>query len=102
MALSVEQITNQVNAFIVGLTLRQKITLVVGALLVAGTLWAFVTMLGKADYKTLYSGLSPSDAQTMTRRLTEKNIPYELSSDSTSIMVRADQLDKARLDMAAD
>jgi flagellar M-ring protein FliF len=102
MALNADQITNQLSAFLGGLTLRQKITLAGGAALVAGTLWAFVTMLGKADYKTLYSGLSPSDSQTLTRRLTEKNIPYELSSDSTSIRVPADQLDKARLDMAAE
>jgi flagellar M-ring protein FliF len=102
MALNADQITNQLTTFLGGLTLRQKITLVAGVALVAGTLWAFVTMLGKADSKTLYSGLSPSDAQTMAKRLTEKNIPFELSSDSTSIRVPADQLDKARLDMAAE
>jgi flagellar M-ring protein FliF len=102
MALNAEQVTSQLTAFIGGLTVRQKITLVAGVLLVAGTLWAFVTMLGKADYKTLYSGLSSSDAQTLTRRLTEKNIPFELSSDSTSIRVPADQLDRVRLDMAAE
>jgi len=101
MALNFDQISNQLQAFIGGLTIRQKVTLVAGVALVAGTLWAFVTMLGKADYKTLYSGLSPSDAATMTKRLTEKNIPYQLSSDSSSIMVRADELDKARLEMAA-
>ena len=102
MAVNAEQITNQLGAFLRGLTFRQKMTLVVGALLVAGTLWAFVTLLDKAEYKTLYSGLSTSDGQSLAHRLAEKNVPYELSSDGTSLSVPANQLDKARLDLAAE
>ena len=73
-----------------------------GGAAVAGTIWVFVTLLDKADYKTLYSGLSSNDAQSLSHRLSEKNIPYELASDGTSILVPADQLDKARLDLAAE
>ena len=102
MAVTPEQITNQLGTFVRGLTLRQKITLAAGVVVVAGTLWAFVALLGKADYKPLYSGLSPSDAQSLGRRLADKNIPYELTSDGTGIRVPADQLDKARLDMASE
>jgi flagellar M-ring protein FliF len=102
MALNVEQVTKQIAAFIRGLTTRQKIMIALGAAAVAATIWVFVTLLDKADYKTLYSGLSSSDAQSLSRRLSEKNIPYELASDGTSIRVPADQLDKARLDLAAE
>jgi flagellar M-ring protein FliF len=102
MALSAEQITNQVTAFARGLSLRQKLTIVIGAAAVAATIWVFVTLLNKADSKTLYSGLSPADAQSLAHRLGEKNIPYELASDGSSIRVPADQLDKVRLDMAAE
>ncbi len=102
MAVNAEQVTNQVAAFVRGLTSRQKITIALGAAAVAGTIWVFVTLLDKADYKTLYSGLSSSDAQSLSHRLSEKNIPYELASDGTSIRVPADQLDKARLDLAAE
>jgi len=102
MALNVEQITKQVGAFLRGLTMRQKVTLVLGAAAVAGTLWVFVALLGKAEYKPLYSGLSASDGQALARRLADKNIPYELSSDGTSVRVPADQLDKARLDVATE
>jgi flagellar M-ring protein FliF len=102
MAVNAEQVTNQIVAFVRGLTLRQKITIALGAAAVAGTIWVFVTLLDKADYKTLYSGLSSSDAQSLSHRLSEKNIPYELASDGTSIRVPADQLDKARLDLAAE
>jgi flagellar M-ring protein FliF len=102
MAVNAEQVTNQVAAFVRGLTLRQKMTIALGAAAVAGTIWVFVTLLDKADYKTLYSGLSSSDAQSLAHRLSEKNISYVLASDGTSISVPADQLDKARLDMAAE
>ena len=102
MALDAEQATKQIAAFVRGLTLRQKITMAVGAAAVAGTIWVLVTLLDKADYKPLYSGLSPSDAQSLSHRLSEKNIPFELASDGTRILVPADQLDKARLDLAAE
>ena len=102
MALKAEQVTKQIGALVRGLSARQKLTIALGAAAVAGTIWVFVTLLDKADYKTLYSGLSSSDAQSLSRRLSEKNIPYELASDGTSIRVPADQLDKARLDLAAE
>jgi flagellar M-ring protein FliF len=102
MALNAEQVTNQIAAFVKGLTTRQKITIGLGAAAVAATIWVFVLLLDKAEYKTLYSGLSPSDAQSLSHRLSEKNVPYELTSDGTGILVPADQLDKARLDLAAE
>ena len=92
---------SQVQAFLKGMTLRQKFVLVVSAALVVGTLWLFVQLIGKADYKPLYSGLTASEAQSIARRLSDKNIPYELSSDGTSLRVPASQLDAIRLDMAA-
>lgn len=102
MAVNVEQISKQVRTFIKGLSTRQKITLAAGAAAVAATIWIFVILLDRADYKMLYAGLSPADAQSLSQRLTEKNIPYQLSSDATTILVPADQLDKARLDLAAE
>jgi flagellar M-ring protein FliF len=102
MAANAEQVTSQITAFVRGLTARQKITMALGAAAVAGTIWVFVTLLDKADYKTLYSGLSSGDAQSLAHRLSEKNIAYQLSSDGTSILVPADQLDKVRLDVAAE
>lgn len=102
MAINSEQITKQVVTFVKGLSTRQKLTIVLGAGAVAATIAIFVALLDKADYKTLYSGLSSTDAQSISHRLSEKNIPYELSSDGASIQVPADQLDKARLDLAAE
>jgi flagellar M-ring protein FliF len=101
MAVNAEQISNQIVTFVKGLTLRQKILLGVAAAAVAATIWVFTVLFGKGEYRNLYSGLSSNDAQELSRRLSEKNIPYELSSDGASISVPADQLDKARLDLAS-
>src|ERR1035438_6198272 len=102
MALKAEEVTQQIATFVRGLTLRQKVTIALSACAVARPLGVFVALLAKADYKTLYSGLSSDDAQSTSQRLSAKNIPFQLSSDGTSILVPADQLDKARLDMAAE
>jgi flagellar M-ring protein FliF len=102
MALNAEQVTKQIVTFVRGLTLRQKITMAVGAAAVVATIWVFVALLDKADYKTLYSGLSSGDAQSLSHRLSEKNIPFQLGTDGASVLVPADQLDKVRLDMAAE
>ncbi len=65
------------------------------------TLYVFVQLIGKPDYKTLYSGLNPGDAQEITAALAAKKIPFEQSPDGTSILVPADKLDSARLEVAS-
>ena len=68
---------------------------------VAVTVWFFVRLIGKAEYTTLYSDMSPDEAQRVSLRLASQNIPYELSADGTQLSVPADRLDAVRLDMAS-
>src|SRR5581483_5091317 len=91
----------QIAQFAGGLTLRQRFWLLGGAILVAGTLAVFVWLIGKPKYASLYSGLRPADVQSLAARLAAKNIPYETSSDGSSILVPADKLDASRLETAA-
>ncbi len=91
----------QVEQFMRGLTIRQRMLLVGGAALVGGALWLFVWLLGKPKYTTLYSGLRPGDAQSLATRLGARGIPYELSPDGSSILVPAEQVDASRLETAA-
>ncbi|HTQ60206.1 MAG TPA: flagellar basal-body MS-ring/collar protein FliF [Candidatus Solibacter sp.] len=95
-----DKIQQQIIAFLKGLSTRQRITLTGSVVLVGGILWLFVYFLG-ADYKTLYSGMAPADAQSLAQRLGAENIAYQLSSDGTTVLVRSDQLDKARLAAAS-
>jgi len=96
-----EKIQQQIIAFLKGLSVWQRATLVGSVLLVAGILWLFVYLLGGGDYRTLYSGMSPADAQSLAQRLNGENISYQLSNEGTAVLVRSDQLDKARLETAS-
>jgi len=91
-----------IRVFLKALTPGQRLTLGGSAVLVAGTIWLFVHFLAAAQYKVLSSGMAPADAQELARRLAGQNIPYQLSPDSTTVLVRGEQLDRARLETASD
>ena len=95
------QALTQAGNLLSGLTLRQRMLLAGGAVLVGATLWVFVTLLAKPKYVTLYSGLKPGEAQDLGARLAAKNISYQLSPDGTSLLVPSDQLDASRLETAS-
>ena len=96
-----DKIQQQILAFFKGLTFRQSVILGGSVVLVAGTLWLFVHFLDAGDYKTLYSGMAPADAQALAQKLVSQNIVYQISPDGTAVLVRGDQLDKARLETAS-
>jgi flagellar M-ring protein FliF len=96
-----DKIQQQIVAFLKGLSVWQRVTLAGSVVLVAGILWLFVYLLGGGDYKPLYTGMAPADVQALAQRLGAENISYQLSSDGTAVLVRSDQLDKARLQTAS-
>ncbi len=97
-----DKILKQIEAFLRGLSARQWVLLVVSAALLVGVIALFVRLTQAPDFKPLYSGLSPADAQTVAQSLTAKQIPYQLSTDNTTISVPVDQLDKTRLALATE
>lgn len=99
--MTLAQMARQGREFVLRLTPRQRWVLGGGTALVALTLAVFVSLLSKPEYKTLYSGLAPADTQALAAQLKAKNIRFELSADSSSILVPADQLDSARLEVAS-
>ena len=96
-----ERFLQQARELLASLSGRQKtmIGATTGAV-VLGVI-VFVTLFSKPEYKILYSGLAPEEAQSVARHLAEKNVSYELTPDGTSLKVAPDQIDKARLDLAA-
>jgi flagellar M-ring protein FliF len=98
----VNKYIEQILTFLRGLSLRQRILLGTGAVLVAGSIALFVRLTQSADFAVLYSGLAPQDAQSVVASLVSKDIPYQLSTDQTSVSVPSDQLDKTRLLLAAE
>ena len=92
----------QMQAFLKGLSLKQRVLLVAGAVLVVGVILIFTRLTQSADFAVLYSGLAPQDAQSVVQSLVAKDIPYQLSTDQASVSVPSDQLDKTRLQLAAE
>jgi flagellar M-ring protein FliF len=98
----VEKFLKQLTAFLRGMNSRQKILLGTSAAGVLLVLGIFVRLSQTAEYKPLYTGLASSDEQSVVQSLAAKNISYQVSPDGTSVSVPADQLDKARLELAAE
>jgi flagellar M-ring protein FliF len=96
-----EKFQKQLVAFLRGLTTAQVILLLVSVALVGVTVWGFVWMIGNADYKPLYTGLAPADAQKLTQDLAAQNIEFRMSSDGSTVLVPSGDLDKARLQAAS-
>src|SRR5690348_2294821 len=97
-----DKFIQQLLTFLRGLSMRQRILLGAGAVPVLAAIALFVRLTQSADYSTLYAGLAPQDAQTIVASLISKNIPYQLSTDQATVSVPTDQLDKARLLLAAE
>ena len=83
------------------LTLKQRMLMAGGAVLVASVLWLFVTLMDQPKYVTLFSGLRAEEAQNLASRLAAKNIPHQISPDGSSLLVPEEKLDAARLETAA-
>jgi len=101
MALSAKETIDQIQKYARGLSRKQQITLAAGTCLIVLSLVVFVFLIGKADFKPLYTGLQPEEAQFIARTLAAEGIPYELSSDATSLRVPANKVDSARLELAS-
>jgi flagellar M-ring protein FliF len=92
--------TAQINAFVRGLTLKQKLLMGGSAAVVIGTLFYFVTLMNKPDYKPLVASLSPADAQSLNAKLAAKGIHSQLTPEGTGVEVPSEQLDQARLEVS--
>ncbi len=74
----------------------------VAALLMLAALAGGLAWYGlRTDWRTLYAGLDPDDARQTGSTLTQAQIPFDVGSNGTAILVPAAQLDKARLATAA-
>lgn len=81
---------------------RQRGFLIGGAVATAAILALFVKLIGTPDYKPLFTGLEPADAQALTAKLDAQGIPHQASADGKTISVPADKVDVARMQTVSD
>jgi flagellar M-ring protein FliF len=93
--------TEQAKQFWASRSGRQKALLLGGAGLTILLLTIFARLLSTPNYKPLYQGMEPADAQALATQLDTQNIPHQVSSDGKTVSVPADKLDAARIQTAS-
>jgi flagellar M-ring protein FliF len=82
----------------------RKRNLLIGGVLI-GSLLFFGSLIywnSKPELQVLFSNLSQEDAGEMVNKLKEKKIPFQLSSNGSSILVSREQVYDVRLALAAE
>ena len=94
------QVKSGFKRFSQGFTPGQKVTVVlVTALLAMGGLF-LMQMTSQPVYSPLFTGLSATDAASITQKLTASKVPYQLANGGQTILVPQTQVYQERLDMA--
>lgn len=91
---------NQLTRLWQSLSVAQRISLVLAPLLLAAIGAGAVRWKHDADFRTLYSSLTPEDASAVTQKIKEAGIEYRLDETGATVMVPFDRLAEARLALA--
>src|ERR1035437_10044820 len=82
-------------------SLRQRITIVMAAVLAGAGLYALVQWRQEAGFRPLYTGLAPEDAGGIVQKLKESAVEYRLGEGGTSAVRPSARVAEVRTSMAA-
>jgi len=83
------------------LSLKQRISILVAALLIGGGIFTMTRWRHEGDFRPLYTSMAPEDAATVVQKLKETAVEYRLSENGTSVSVPSAKLAESRLALAA-
>lgn len=89
------------KSLLANLSVRQRITIAIVALAVAGGIYALIHYQHEADFKPLFTGLAPEDAAAIVQKLKEGGIEYRLPEAGGAVLVPSSRLAELRLTLAA-
>jgi flagellar M-ring protein FliF len=92
----------QANDTIKDLSTSRKIAIVTLALVVMGGILGAAYFAGRPDNRVLFANLANDDAMAITQALTDRNVPYELASGGSAVLVPADRVLQLRLELASE
>ena len=95
-------IFEQIAAVLKDLSIAQRMTLTLLGVVIFVSLFALTIWGSRPDYQTLYAGLSQQDAGDVVKKLAEKNVPYKLGADGTTILVPAKNVRETRVALASE
>lgn len=83
------------------MTMLRQIGLLVGLAASVAIGFAVVLWSQQPDYKPLYGSLNGVDANRVVEALTAADIPYKVEPNSGALLVKADDLGRARMKVAS-
>jgi len=83
------------------LSVRQRITIALVAVLAAAGIYALVSWQREADFRPLFAGLSAEDAGGIVQKLKESGVEYRLSDSGGAVLVPSARVAELRLSLAA-
>src|SRR5690242_10309188 len=83
------------------LTVSQRITIALVALLAGAGIYALVRWQRESDFRPLFTGLQAEDAGGIVQKLKEGGVDYRLSETGGSVLVPSSRVAELRLNLAA-
>jgi flagellar M-ring protein FliF len=91
----------QILKLLSGLSMRQRISIVLAAVLTGAGIFAFAQWKHEGDFRPLYTAMAPEDAAGVVQKLRETGVEYRLSENGGSVLVPSTKLAESRLALAA-
>src|SRR6201986_1773120 len=88
------------NKVLANLPVRQRMMVVLGAVLVGAGLYSLVAWRKEADFKPLFTNLAAEDASGIVQKLKENGAEYRLGENGATVLVPSTRLNELRLTMA--
>ncbi len=89
------------NSLLSRLTNSQKISLVLGVVVVVAVLFGFLKWNKEQDFRPLYTGVALEDAGAVVAKLKETGAEYRVVDGGATILVPSSKVAETRLQMAA-
>jgi len=91
----------QLRKLIASLTLSQRISIVVAAVLVIAGFTGLLHWRKEGDFRPLFTNLSPEDAGAVVQKLKESGSEYRLDQGGTTVLAPSAQIAELRLELAS-
>jgi len=91
---------DQIKKLFASLTLPQKIGLAAVLLAIAAGIPLFTRWQHERDFKPLFTNMAPEDAAAVVQKLKESGVEHRLTENGTTVLVSAENVNDARLDLA--
>jgi flagellar M-ring protein FliF len=91
----------QLTKLLESLSLKQKVSIGVAAIVVIAAMYGFVHWHHEQDFKPLYTGVAAEDAAAIIQKIKESGSEYRLSETGGVISVPSSRVAELRLELAA-